>query len=164
MDRFSILAWEIAAGLTGAALLGAGSYWFATRKRLTPDEIELNRRKTLVVEGRIVDGMLEEVREIDAPDGRRLTMLFFSYRIGGVDYECTQDITALRERVDIAQIRAGFPCSVRYQPGSPQNSIVTAEDWTGMRMGLPAEQPFQSPEQADRRTVEAKQRTRRTQP
>ena len=39
--------------------------------------------------------------------------------------------------VDVAQIRAGFPCSVRYQPGNPQNSIVVAEQWSGLRIGLP---------------------------
>ena len=64
-------------------------------------------------------------------------MLLFSYRIGGVDYECSQDITDMRGVVDINQIRAGFPCTVRYQPGNPQNSIVVAEEWTGLRVGLP---------------------------
>jgi hypothetical protein len=143
MDRLSTYAPEIAAGLAGMALLGAAVYWFSHRKRPTPDEIEFTRRKLLAQEGRIVDGMLEEVREIDTADGRRLTMLFFAYRIGGVDYECSQDITALRGRVEISQIRAGFPCSVRYQPGHPQNSIVAAEDWMGIRMGLPAASSFE---------------------
>jgi hypothetical protein len=66
-----------------------------------------------------------------------LKMLLFNYRIGGVDYECTQDITQLGGVVDVAQVRAGFPCSVRYQPGNPQNSIVVAEGWSGLRKGLP---------------------------
>jgi hypothetical protein len=136
MNRLSTLAWEIAAGLTGVALVGAGAWLWVRRKRPTADELELARRKLLVQAGRIVDGMLQEVREIDSPDGSQLTMLFFTYRIGGVNYECSQDITALCNLVDIRQIRAGFPCSVRYQPGNPQNSIVTAEDWSGMRMGL----------------------------
>jgi hypothetical protein len=34
-------------------------------------------------------------------------------------------------------MRAGFPCSVRYQTGSPQNSIVIAEGWSGLRTSLP---------------------------
>ena len=66
-----------------------------------------------------------------------LTMLIFSYRIGGVDYECSQDLTDIRSVVDSGQVRAGFPCSVRYQPGNPQNSIVVAESWTGLRGRIP---------------------------
>jgi hypothetical protein len=64
-------------------------------------------------------------------------MLLFSYRNGGVDYECSQDITDMPGVVDVGQVRAGFPCSVRYQPGNPQNSIVVAEQWSGLRVGLP---------------------------
>lgn len=43
----------------------------------------------------------------------------------------------MRDVVDPAQVRVGFPCSVRYQPGSPQNSVVVAEEWSGLRAGLP---------------------------
>jgi hypothetical protein len=155
MNRLSTTAWEIGAGLACAALLGTGAYLFATRKRPTAEELEQARRKFLVEAGRIVDGMLLDAHEIQATDGRTLTMLLFSYRIGGVDYECSQDITALRNVVDLQQVRAGFPCSVRYQPGSPQNSIVFAEDWTGMRMGLPALPPLADTEAGDRKPLRA---------
>jgi hypothetical protein len=137
MIRLSTTAWEIAAWLAGAAALGTGAYLYLTRKRPSAAELEHARRHFLVHSGRIVDGMLLDVCEIDAADGGRLTMLLFNYRIGGVDYECSQDITVLRGIVDVVQIRAGFPCSVRYQPGTPQNSIVVAEEWSGLRMGLP---------------------------
>ena len=40
---------------------------------------------------------------------------------------------------------AGFPCSARYQPGNPQNSIVVAEEWSGLRMGLPAHHVHDNP-------------------
>ena len=70
--------------------------------------------------------------EVEAKDGRTLTLLLFSYRIGGVDYECSQDITAMRDVVNAAEVRAGFPCTVRYQPGNPHNSIVVGEGWTGL--------------------------------
>jgi hypothetical protein len=43
-------------------------------------------------------------------------------------------------------LRAGFPCTVRYQPGNPQNSIVVAEEWSGMREGLPVLPTFEDPE------------------
>jgi len=149
MNRLSTTAWEIGAGLACAALLGTGAYLFTTRKRPTAEELEQARRKFLVEAGRIVDGMLLDVHEIQAADDRTLTMLLFSYRIGGVDYECSQDITSMRNVVNLQQIRAGFPCSVRYQPGSPQNSIVFAEEWSGMRMGLPVLPAFAKPEPSD---------------
>ncbi len=156
MTRLSATVWEIAACLTGAAVLGAGAWWYTHRKRPTPEELELARRQMLVQSGRIVDGMLLDVCEIDGAAGQKLTMLLFSYRIGGVNYECSQDITPLRNLVDLTQVRAGFPCSVRYQPGNPQNSIVFAENWTGMRMGLPAMPILGTQKPAERRPPRAK--------
>jgi hypothetical protein len=79
--------------------------------------------------------MLLDVREMPA-EGRTLTLLEYSYRIGGVEYECSQEITHMGGVVDPAEVRAGFPCSVRYLPGSPQNSIVVAEEWSGLRVAL----------------------------
>ena len=95
--------------------------------------------------------MLLDAHDIVAEEGRTLTMLLFSYRIAGVDYECSQDITAIRDMVDAARVRVGFPCSVRYQPGNPQNSIVVAEGWTGLRESLPQPQPFDDPDPLDTR-------------
>ena len=76
-------------------------------------------------------------------------MLLFNYRIGGVDYECSQDITDMRGVVDRGPVRAGFPCSVRYQPGNPQNSIVVAEEWTGLRVGFLCFPPIDDPDPLD---------------
>ena len=76
-------------------------------------------------------------------------MLLFKYRIGGVDYECSQDISALRGVVNATEVRVGFPCTVRYQPGNPQNSIVIAEGWTGLREGLPQLHSFEDPDPLD---------------
>jgi hypothetical protein len=76
-------------------------------------------------------------------------MLLFSYRIGGVNYECSQDITSLSDVLVAAHVRAGFPCTVRYQPGNPQNSIVVAEEWTGLRAGLPQLPVFEDPDPLD---------------
>lgn len=130
--------WRVAVGIVALAGAAAAIAWLALRKRPSADELEKARRRLLAHSGRLVDGMLLDLYEMDGPDGRTLSMLVFSYRIGGVDYECSQDITALREAILPSKIRAGFPCSVRYQPGNPHNSIVVAEDWTGLREGLPA--------------------------
>jgi hypothetical protein len=129
--------------------LGAFALWLVLRKRPTAAELERARRRFLVQSGRLVDGMLLDICELDAADGRTLTMLMFSYRIAGVNYECSQDITDMGDVVDTAQVRAGFPCTVRYQPGSPQNSIVVAEEWTGMRAGLPQLPIYDDPDPID---------------
>src|SRR5580658_9812993 len=118
MTLLSKTAWEIAGGLTALAAAAGAVAWMVVRKRPTADELELARRRLLVQSGRLVDGMLLDVCSVEADDGRTLTMLLFSYRIGGVDYECSQDITAMRELVNAAKVRAGFPCTVRYQPGN----------------------------------------------
>jgi len=133
--------WEAAAGATVVVVLAAGTIWFLRRKRPTEEELEHARRKLLSQTGRLVDGMLLDVRELTTDDGRTLTMLEYSYRSAGVDYECSQDITTLLNVIDPSLMRAGFPCSVRYQPGSPQNSIVIAEDWSGLRSSLPVFPP-----------------------
>ncbi len=137
MTVSAVNPWEIAAGFAAVAALAALAVWLIFRKRPTAEELERARRQFLVQSGRIVDGMLLDICEVEAKDGRTLTMLLYSCRIGGVDYECSQDITAMPEVVDAGEVRAGFPCSVRYQPGNPQNSIVVAEQWTGLRIGLP---------------------------
>ena len=79
-----------------------------------------------------------DVCEVPAEDGRTLTMLLYGYRVGGVDYQCSQDVTEMHNIVDVTAIRAGFPCSVRYQSGNPQNTIVISERWSGLRASLPA--------------------------
>ena len=149
MNLHVVRVWEIAAGATlvaGAAALGA---WLVFRRRPTPEELEVARRLFLTQSGRLVDGTLLEVCEIPAGDGRTLTMLIYDYRIGGVDYQCSQDITNMRATVDPDQVRAGFPCSVRYQPGNPQNSIVVAEKWSGLRIKFPLLTPYDEPAQVE---------------
>ena len=145
----SVNPWELAAGLVALSGMSALASWLIFRKRPTPEELERARRLFLVQSGRIVDGMLLDVCEVEADDGRTLTMLLFNYRNGGVNYECSQDITDMPGVVDLTQIRAGFPCSVRYQPGNPQNSIVVAEHWSGLRFGLPQFPVYEEPEPID---------------
>ena len=142
--------WEIAAWFAAIVSVGAVATWLVLRKRPTAEELERARREFLVQSGRIVDGMLLDSYDVKAEDGRALTMLLFNYRISGVDYECSQDISSLGAEVNAADVRAGFPCSVRYQPGNPQNSIVVAEGWSGLREGLPQIPAFEDPNALDR--------------
>jgi hypothetical protein len=131
------VTWETAAGLALVVSVAAGVAWWIRRRRPTPDEIERARRAALAQTGRLVDGMLLDICEVDSGDGRTLTFLEYNYRIAGVEYECSQDITTMSEVVDPTEVRAGFPCSVRYHQHSPQNSIIIAEQWTGLRDRLP---------------------------
>jgi hypothetical protein len=155
MTHFNANTWETAAGAALIAMLLVAGLWLLLRKRPTPEELERARRQFLAHSGRLVDGMLLDICEVEAPakskgePGRTLTMLLYKYRIGGVDYESSQDITDMREVVDASQVRAGFPCSVRYQPGSPQNSIVVAEEWSGLRDGLPVLPAYEESDPAD---------------
>jgi hypothetical protein len=152
MTHFTANAWVAVAGLVA---LGALALWLVLRKRPTPEELERERRRFLVQSGRLVDGMLLDVCEVQAPaksksePARNLILLLYNYRIGGVDYECSQDITGMPGVVDVSQVRAGFPCTARYQPGNPQNSIVIAEDWSGVRAGLPVLPAYEDPDPLD---------------
>jgi hypothetical protein len=149
MNLLAKTGWEIAAAIAAAAALGGTVAWLALRKRPTTEEMEFERRQFLAQSGRLVDGTLLDVCDVQAEDGRTLKMLLFSYRMGGVDYQCSQDITAMGSVVDESQVRAGFPCSVRYQPGNPQNSIVVAEGWSGLRKGLPQLPVYEDPDPLD---------------
>jgi hypothetical protein len=142
---------EITAGAVVVAGLAAAGAWIVFRKRPTAEELEVARRQFLTQSGRLVDGTLLDVCEVPTADGRLLTMLLYDYRIGGVDYECTQDVTTMYNVIDVTQVRAGFPCSVRYQPGNPQNSIVVAEKWSGIRLSLPIYPTFDPRQSLDRR-------------
>jgi hypothetical protein len=138
MIHLSIREWEIVGAAAGAAVLGGIGFWLLTRRRPTVDELEKARRELLIGYGRIVDGILLDHFQIDAEDGRTREMLLYQYEISGVTYECSQDVTALSDVVDPKRVRVGMPCSIRYQPGSPENSLVVAERWTGIRETIPA--------------------------
>jgi hypothetical protein len=155
MNFLTANQWEIAAAsVMGSALLALG-LWLIFHKRPTADELERARRQFLARSGRLVDGMVLDVCEVFSPaqskkeKARTLTMLLYSYRIGGVDYESSQDITEMGGVIDKAQVRAGFPCSARYQPGNPHNSIVISEEWSGLREGLPVYPSYEDPDPID---------------
>ncbi|MGD0680456.1 MAG: DUF3592 domain-containing protein [Terracidiphilus sp.] len=155
MNQLSANTWVIAAAAAFIVALLVAGLWLLLRKGPTPDERERARRQFLSHSGRVVDGMLLDICEVEGAakikngPSRTLTMLLYSYRIGGVDYESSQDVTDLLREGDAAQVRAGFPCSARYQPGNPQNSIVVSEEWSGLRAGLPVLPSFEDPDPID---------------
>jgi len=114
----------------GAAVLT--SYFLFRPKRKTADDLERERRQMLNDIGRITDGTVIDVQEIETAN-RPATMLIYHYDVAGVSYECSQDVTYLRQRINLHSCRTGVPTSVRYDPHNPGNSIVVAENWIGLR-------------------------------
>jgi hypothetical protein len=59
-------------------------------------------------------------------------LLYYTYSISGVTYETAQDITGLEERLHLTRAAAGQTASVKYDPSNPSNSILPADDWSGL--------------------------------
>lgn len=116
--------------------IGGAIAWAALRKKPTEEEIERLRREQLVKTGRIIDGTILDIADMAPGESGRPTamqLILYKYEIAGVVYECSQDVTHLRDYVNIYECRLSFPCSVRYDPHRPTNSIVVAEEWSGLR-------------------------------
>jgi hypothetical protein len=138
-------------GAAAALCSGGLGYYLWQRKRPSAEEIERERRLTLVKTGRIIDGTVIDISELDfAADGQpgATDLIIYKYEIAGVVYQCAQDVTALRNFVDIHDCRLDFPCSVRYDSHQPGNSIVVAENWSGLRdtaTPFPLRRPARNP-------------------
>jgi len=120
----------------GCLCIGGVVAWSMMRKRPTEEELERQRRQNLVKTGRIMDGTIVDISDVDADESGRpegLHLILYKYEIAGVVYECSQDVTHLKEYVNIYECRLSFPCSVRYDPRCPTNSLVVAETWSGLR-------------------------------
>ena len=114
----------------GVALAG---YALLRRKPKTADDIERERRDWLNAVGRITDGTVIDVQEITSKANRPATMLIYQYDVAGVSYEASQDVTYLRQWINLHSCRLGLNTSVKYDPHNPGNSMVIAEGWMGLR-------------------------------
>lgn len=145
--------WRDWAPLAGLLLLVVAAivYW-VRRKPADANEIERQRRAYLNRIGRIVEGQVLEVidrRHADASkrNGKSTgfwnkgsaavsngsqRLLYYTYAIRGVTYETAQDITGLEERVHLSRVASGQVASVKYDPSNPSNSILLADDWSGL--------------------------------
>ena len=114
------------------ALLGA--YALLRRKPKSADDLERERRAWLEGTGRITDGTVIDVQEL-APEAKRRSavMLIYKYDVAGVSYECSQDVTYLRQWINLHSCRLGLHTSVKYDPQNPGNSLVVSENWMGLR-------------------------------
>jgi hypothetical protein len=120
------------------------------RKPEDPSEIERQRRAYLNKVGRIVEGQVLEITEhAPAADAAKRSgglvfrrsaastngtqrLLYYTYSISGVTYETAQDVTGLEERLHLSRAAVGQTASVKYDPSNPSNSILLADDWSGL--------------------------------
>jgi LPXTG-motif cell wall-anchored protein len=142
--------WLPLLGVVVLALVGV-IFWLR-RKPEDADEIERKRCAFLNRVGRIVEGQILEIVEhsrdsqearpssnlekrksatVAAANGTR-KLLYYTYSISGVTYETAQDVTGLEERLHVTRIATGQTASVKYDPSNPSNSILLADDWSGL--------------------------------
>jgi hypothetical protein len=117
---------------SGIGVAFAG-YALLRRKPKTAEEVERARRDWLNSIGRITDGTVIDVQEIVPEGGNAATMLIYQYDVAGVSYEASQDVTYLRQWINLHSCRLGLPTSVKYDSRNPGNSMVISEGWVGLR-------------------------------
>ena len=117
----------LALGLATAALVT----YLLRRRHKTPEEVERERRALISKIGRITDGTVIDINEMDGT--RPAQFIIYQYDVAGVSYEASQEITYLRQFVNLQSCRLGLPTSVKYDPHNPGNSIVVSESWFGLR-------------------------------
>ena len=146
--------WRVLAGAAALVVaVAAVTIHRLLQKPEDPEVEERRRRFQLNQVGRIVEGLVVELVEAPASpasesgsrmlsrhkaapasvvtDGMR-RLIRYSYSISGVTYETAQDVTGLEERLCLERLAAGQPASVKYDPSNPSNSILVADDWSGI--------------------------------
>jgi hypothetical protein len=135
------------AGVGVAAILMIGYSFFRTEE--SPAIVERKRRLHLNQIGRIAEGQIVEFAEhppesqperktlfrgnAPPPDNQPRHLVSYSYAISGVTYHTAQDITGLQSQIRFERLVAGQPASVKYDPSNPTDSILVADDWSGLR-------------------------------
>jgi hypothetical protein len=150
----SLLAdWKMVAAVVGAAMAGVAMIAYAFfRPAVDSEEAERKRRLHLNQIGRIAEGQVVELAE-HAAEPKQVSrgvfgnkakaqplvslaprhLVSYSYAISGVTYHTAQDITGLESQVRLERLVAGQPASIKYDPANPTDSILVADDWSGLR-------------------------------
>lgn len=139
----------LAMGAAAIAAIAMISYAFF-RPAEEPENVERRRRLHLNQIGRIAEGQVVELAE-HPPEPREIPrklfgsrarpivdlgprhLVTYSYAISGVTYHTAQDITGLEGQIRFERLVAGQPASVKYDPSNPSDSILVADDWSGLR-------------------------------
>jgi len=142
--------WKLVVALGVGSLFAIALIVFAfLRPNVDPEEAERKRRLHLNHIGRIAEGQVVELNENPPEpaqerrsfltrsrppaDNRPRHMVSYSYSISGVTYHTAQDITGLESQVRFDRLMAGQQASVKYDPANPSDSILVADDWSGLR-------------------------------
>ncbi len=115
---------------TAVPVVAGIAVWWVLTHRKSAEEMERERRDQLVQHGRIIDGTILDWTE--QPDTGSLGALYYRYDIAGVTYQCAQELSYLKDSVQVDAGCLGMPASVRYDPKNPANSIIVAETWSGL--------------------------------
>lgn len=127
LGYYPVLALGTAAAIVGYALL-------SRNPKRSGDLMEIERRTQLTQGGRIIEGTVIDVQEIEeSPTQRQMVLLIYTYDVAGVSYEASQDVTHLRQFIDLYSCRLGLHASIKYDPHNPGDSIVISETWSGLR-------------------------------
>jgi len=127
LGYYPILALGGTAAIVGYALL-------SRKPKRSGDLMEYERRTELSRGGRIIDGTVIDVQEVEETETQpQMILLIYTYDVAGVTYEASQDVTHLRQFIDLYSCRLGLPASVKYDPHNPGDSIVISEKWSGLR-------------------------------
>ena len=143
--------WKLMLVMGGAAIAALAMIAYAFfRPAVDPEEAERKRRLHLNQIGRIAEGQIvdlverppesKEVRKglfgssaRPLKDVRPRYFVSYSYLISGVTYHTAQDITGLESQVRLERLVAGQPASIKYDAANPSDSILVADDWSGLR-------------------------------
>ncbi|HWR35778.1 MAG TPA: hypothetical protein VN622_07935 [Clostridia bacterium] len=123
--------YSVVLGGATVALVGV-TCWLRSHKK-TEEQREHERRQRISLTGRITDGTVIDVHESTDELHGTIQLLIYQYDVAGVSYECSQDVTYLRQFIDLHSCRIGLPTSIKYDPHNPGNSIVISEEWSGLR-------------------------------
>jgi hypothetical protein len=143
--------WRLALGMFAAAVAAVAMIAYAFFRPVErPQDVERKRRLHLNQIGRIAEGQVVDLiehppessesgkrvfgsRARPLPDPRPRHLVSYSYAISGVTYHTAQDITGLEGQIRFERLVAGQPASVKYDPSNPSDSILVADDWSGLR-------------------------------
>lgn len=143
--------WKLVLAMGGAALAAIAMIVYAfLRPAMDPEKEERKRRLYLnqigrIAEGQVVDLVEQPPETKGAPkrlfgskarplaEVRPRHLVSYSYAISGVVYHTAQDITGLESQIRLERLVPGQPASVKYDPSNPVDSILVADDWSGLR-------------------------------